>query len=184
MGKGVRKLSSIVLLAGACWLAGCGGGATTTQSNATESPTARPTPTATPTPDVRLVAAQQYLQMASRANQAGAAVDQHTVDGTKCGAQTYPNNTVTVGCFKQYLAVDAETLKEIYAIVFPSDMRADVNALISAQTRIVSDETMIVSSPNNDAAWNALQTDESVKTAAANVVRHDLGLPPVPTQTP
>jgi hypothetical protein len=61
-------------------------------------------------------------------------------------------------------------------------MKADVSALISASTKTAQLESTLSqqNNPNADALdYTAWRTDDS--TAASGVVRHDLGLPPVPS---
>jgi hypothetical protein len=71
----------------------------------------------------------------------------------------------------------------ISAITFPDTMKADVSALISAETKQAQLENTLSqqANPNADTLdYNALNAAGNDSTAASGVLRHDLGLPPVP----
>ena len=77
--------------------------------------------------------------------------------------------------------MDDKFLAGLYAIVFPVEMKADVNALIAAETKVAAAEHALAQSSNpsyDQADYTAVHSNDEV--AAAGIVRHDLGLPPVP----
>jgi hypothetical protein len=58
-------------------------------------------------------------------------------------------------------------------------MKSDVDAQITVVTKLVQDEATLAANPTDLNAHNAYETDITTETAAANIVRHDLGLPQV-----
>lgn len=59
-------------------------------------------------------------------------------------------------------------------------MKADVDAQIAAETKVVADETQLAANPDDTGAYAAFQADVAAEAGTANIVRHDLGLPQVP----
>lgn len=173
----MRLKEALVLGAFCVFLASCGNGQPIAQTSPVSAHQGGAS--ASPTPDLKAAAAAAYLQAAPTAN---AANDQ--INKGQCGASSWPSAAVATSCWKQYLAVDQTFLNAIYAINYPPEMKSDVDAQISAETKVVSDETTLEADPTNTTAQNSLQTDENAQTAAANIVRHDLGLPQVSLPTP
>jgi hypothetical protein len=87
-------------------------------------------------------------------------------------------------CWSRSEAVERAFLTAIFAIAYPPSMKADVDAKIAGETKTVSDEATLAANPNDSAAFSADRADGSAETAAANIVRHDLGLPQVTVPTP
>jgi hypothetical protein len=151
-------------------LAGCGG-------TASSSLVSTPTPTApTPTANLTAVAAAAYLAAATAAN---TATDNPQHKAT-CNSTTIANNKA---CFAQGFTIEEKFLTTISAITFPDSMKADVSALISTNTKEAQlDNTLSQeANPGADSVdYNALKAVLNDSAAASGVVRHDLGLPPVP----
>ena len=136
-----RQLALISIAMVSAVLAGCGAAATTS-APATATPTATPTvaPTATPTPNLTPAAAAAYLAAATTANAADAAL-----------SKAYPEKSLTDAQAKS-MWTRAETINRtfltaIFAIAYPPSMKSDVDAQIAAQTKCVSDEAAMVSTP-------------------------------------
>jgi hypothetical protein len=152
-------------------LAGCGAAAPT---GAPAAPTRTVTPI--PTPDLTSTAAAAYLAAANTANAAGNAAYK------TCKAAT--SLAQAKSCWSQTEAVDRAFLTTIFGIAYPPSMKVDVDAQIAAETKVVSDEAAMAANPNDNATYAAFNTEGTVETAAANIVRHDLGLPQVTVPTP
>lgn len=160
-------LGTITLLT----LAGCGG---TASSSLVSTPTAPAAPT--PTANLSAVAAAAYLAAATAAN---TATDKPQHKAT-CNSTTIANNKA---CFAQEFTIQEQFLTTISAITFPDSMKADVSALISTNTKEAQlDNTLRQeANPGADSVdYNALKAVVNDSAAASGVVRHDLGLPPVP----
>ena len=139
---------------------------------ATATPTA--VPTATPTPDYRVTAAAAYLAAADT-----------VYSGFDALNKAYPGTTFTsIAQAKRYWSqaatLDRTFLTTIFAITYPAAMKADVDAEIAAQTKVVAEDTELAADPTDKAAQAAVTTDITAEARAANVVRHDLSLPQVP----
>jgi hypothetical protein len=135
--------------------------------------------TQTPTPNVTKVAATAYLAAATAYN---TALD---ADNKLCPGPNNTNAQVTA-CYGAYYKADQAFQQALFAINFPPGMKADVNAMISADSTQANTENSIATSsdPNNDYSdFTALTTASNNTSAAAAIVRHDLGLPPVPVGT-
>lgn len=158
-------------------LAGCGaaaGGITSpTVGAATPIATATPTATPAPTPNLTTTAAAAYLAAATAGNAAGDAIN-------KAYPKTFTSLAQAKHYWSQYEAVDRAFLSTIFAIAYPPFMKADVDAQIAVETKVVEDDSELAVSPNDNAAYAADNTDSTAASAAANIVRHDLGLPQVP----
>jgi hypothetical protein len=68
----------------------------------------------------------------------------------------------------------------VFAIQFPAQDQADVSALLKGVEVDISDLQAVVADPS-DATWTTFTTDVTTFAGDSNAVRHDLGLPPVPT---
>jgi hypothetical protein len=55
-------------------------------------------------------------------------------------------------------------------------MKPDVDAQITAETKVVADESTLAGNPVDATAHAAYETDTTAATGTANIVRHDLGL--------
>jgi hypothetical protein len=75
--------------------------------------------------------------------------------------------------------IEQTFLTSIFAIAYPPSMKTDVDAQITAETKLVSDEGALQGNPIDATAHAAYETDVTAETATANIVRHDLGLPQV-----
>ena len=131
----------LVGIVAAIGVAGCGASPSAATINPTAVPTATPTATPTPTPNLTVTAAAAYLAAATKANAADAAI-----------YKKYPKTFTSIAQAKRYWtaaeAVDRTFLTTIFAIAYPSFMKADVDAQIAAETKLVADEA---------ASWNDLQ---------------------------
>jgi hypothetical protein len=174
-GIGLAVIARLTLVAGVLSiLAGCGAAATSNSTVATPTPTATATPA--PTPDVLTNAAAAYLAAANTINTASDAIYKT--------CKTFTSLAQGKACWSRYEAVSRAFLTTIFAIAYPPSMKADVDAQITDETKVVSDEATLAANPNDNAAFAAERTDGSAETAAANIVRHDLGLPQVTVPTP
>jgi hypothetical protein len=168
----VRSGSALI---GCLLVCACGAAASASPSPtlALTTPTATATPTPSPTPNLTATAAYAYLAAATTANAADAAIN-----------KAYPTNFTSLAQARRYWAqeeaVDRTFLTKIFGIAYPAFMKADVDAQISAETKLVADETSLASTPNDTVAGTAARADGTTEAAAANIVRHDLGLPQVP----
>jgi hypothetical protein len=155
-------------------LAGCGAATAVTTAPPTIAPA---TPTALPTPaptlDLTASAAAAYLAAANKGNAAYTALGK-----TACGATTY---TVSLGksCWPKWAAIEQTFLTVIFGINYPASMKSDVDGQISTETKLIGDESTLAANPADATAHAAYQADSTAQTAAANIVRHDLGLPQV-----
>jgi hypothetical protein len=154
---------------------GCGGSSSTpsapVSSAATPSATAVPTPTTDPTATARAT----YLAAASAANAAYNAQYKALCKSTRIAD--------IKSCWAKGFAIEEQFLTAVTAITFPDSMKADVSALISAYTKTaqLANTLSQQDSPNADTLdYNAYNAAVNDGTAASGVVRHDLGLPPVP----
>jgi hypothetical protein len=99
--------------------------------------------------------------------------------------KAYPGTTFTsIAQAKRYwsraVTLERTFLTAIFAITYPSFMKADVDAQIAAETKLVEDDTELAANPTDSAAQATATTDGSAEAGTANVVRHDLSLPQVP----
>jgi hypothetical protein len=95
-------------------------------------------------------------------------------------------NVGAKACMTAYARLDQAFLASLFAITFPPEMKADVDALITAGDKLVTVESVLASlqQPLFDTQdFTRFEQDDTDYGAAANVVRHDLGLPPRPTAT-
>jgi hypothetical protein len=158
-------------------VAGCGSSGSAPAApipTPTTAPTATTAPT--PTPNLLATAAQQYLALATTLN-----AQETTLGNGAC--KSFTTTVQWHACYSQSLPLDHKWLNGLYMITFPSSMMSDVNAMISAETKVLSFEASLADSPNPSADtsdYNGDNTATSDAQAAAGVVRHDLGLPPVP----
>ncbi|MGA8634632.1 MAG: hypothetical protein WB805_07230 [Candidatus Dormiibacterota bacterium] len=156
---------------------GCGSSsppATTTTPAPVVTATPTDVPTATPTPDYRVTAAAAYLAAADTVNSGFDALN-----------KAYPGTTFTsISQAKRYWSqaetLDRAFLTATFAITYPPFMKADVDAQIAAQTKVVADDTELAADPTDKAAQAADTTDSAAEAGTANVVRHDLSLPQGP----
>jgi hypothetical protein len=157
-------------------LAGCGASATTSSTAATPTPTATATPAPTPTVDVKATAAAAYLAAVGPYN-AGLSAPAFKALCTSTRESDIKR------CWAQGFTLGEAWLTALSAITFPPAMSADVSALISTKTKStqIANSLSQEANPGLDTAENnAATTAANDSTAAAGVVRHDLGLPPVP----
>jgi hypothetical protein len=176
--KATRRL--VGLAAAGCTtlgLAGCGSSSSTsTAAGATPSATATATAAPTPTADLTAAAKTAYLAAATTSNT--------SIDAKQLKALCKSTRIADIkSCWAQNFAIGEQFLTAVTAITFPDSMKADVSALISNDTKTAQLENTLSQQddPNADTldytAWSTASNDG---TAAAGVVRHDLGLPPVP----
>jgi hypothetical protein len=154
---------TVTLAAGAVvLLAGC--------ASATKAPPSSPPSSG------RAIAAQQYLAAVTTWNAASDAMNAawNPLSSTAPWSAYVP-------AAQTYYAVGTTAVATIEAIHFPSGMAADAAAVIHADTTEQSETFAFIDSPTQS-TWNAWDTTASV--AASAVMRHDLGLPPPPSNTP
>ena len=181
----VRWLLAIAILVSAC-----GGtverstpapAATSSAAAAVNLATAGPTPTEvpspSPTPDpeaVRKTAAAAYLVAAESANKAYKALDsKYKTFGTLTRARAY---------YKAAATIEGDFIAKVKKIIVPADTAADLHALIakSAATQALDIEGSGAQSWSDvDSVIAALEKAARATTAAANLIRSDLGLPPI-----
>jgi hypothetical protein len=169
----LSEIRSRGALLGVLLLCGCGAGASSSPSLAPATPTATPTPTPVPTPNLAVIAAAAYLAAATTGNAADGAIN-------KAYPATFTSAAQAKRYWTQWLAVERTFLSTIFAIAYPSSMKSDVDAQIAAETKLVEDESELVSAPNDNAVYAAYSSDAKVEAATANIIRHDLGLPQAP----
>ncbi|PZR80605.1 MAG: hypothetical protein DLM65_07710 [Candidatus Aeolococcus gillhamiae] len=167
------RISRWLLAGTALVVCACG---STASGGAALTPSATPTPlpsTPAPTPNLLANASAAYLAAATTANAADNALAK-----TFCGKTTYTTAQAKT-CWPKYAAIEQTFLTAIYAIQYPPAMKVDVDAQITAVTKIIQGEGALAVSPSDIAAFNAWRTDTTAGVGAANIVRHDLGLPQV-----
>jgi hypothetical protein len=133
-----------------------------------------------PPPTVNQAAAAAYLAAATTFNAADDAASK------LCPGNT-PTTAQLTACYGAYYTADQAFIQAIFAITFPPEMKADVDGLIKAETQVASADDSIASSSDPNSDYADFATDRTAgndEVAAAGVVRHDLGLPPVPLSTP
>jgi hypothetical protein len=164
-----------VLLLSVLLLCGCGATSSPSSSRALATPAASvtPSPTPAPTPNLAVTAAAAYLAAATTGNAADTALN-------KAYPATFKSVAQAKRYWSQYLAIEQTFLSKIFAIAYPPFMKADVDAQIAAETKLVGDESELVSNPADTAAYAAYSSDIKAEAGTANVIRHDLGLPQVP----
>jgi hypothetical protein len=183
----IRRIASCALAA-ALLLGGCG--ATTvpessvaTSSSVTLSPApslVAPSLAPTPTPDpeaLRKAAASAYLAAASKANKANKANNalrkKYRHDATLAGARAF---------YKGEAAIEGSFIKAVRAIIWPPDTAGDAHTLIVRETALQAldlEGARVRTWADVGSVEKALTGAERAATAAANLVRSDLGLPPV-----
>jgi hypothetical protein len=131
-----------------------------------------------PPPTVKQAAAAAYLAAVTTLNAAPGQA------GDKFCPATLTTNAQEKTCYSAIHTAEQAFVQAVFAINFPPEMKADVDALIKADTSAESAANSIATSsdPSTDIAdYNSLQQAEKDGTADSGVIRHDLGLPPVPT---
>jgi hypothetical protein len=147
-------------------LAACGSQA----SGTSIVPAAPPAATPTPTPDLYPSAKAAYLAAASTGN---VAVGK---------ANTALNNATTIAqataAYKLMVVVHTNVRAALFAITFPTNMKADVNALIGATSDAILAFNDAADDPTASGPQAAISAAYAAVVAASNSIRHDLGLPP------
>jgi hypothetical protein len=142
----------------------------------TPTPSATPSPTSTPTPDpeaVRKTAADAYLAAAETSNKAFKTLDKkYKTFGTLSRARAY---------YKASAKIDLAFINKMKGITFPDDTKGDVHSMVAKWLEVQSLET----EGSGVKSWTAvlsvqkaLTTASRKASAASNLVRSDLGLPP------
>jgi hypothetical protein len=166
--KGIAAIGPFIVLLAACGATG-GGTATPTSTAVSQASTA------TPPPDLQAQAAQAYLAAANGFNQAG--------DGVSATLAALPSAapwSAIVAPAQGLLTATEAFETAAFAIQFPAEDQADVSALLKGVEVDISDLQAVVADPS-DATWTTFTTDNTTVQGDSNAVRHDLGLPPVPT---
>jgi hypothetical protein len=171
--KGFAAIGPFIVLLAACGATGTGT-ATQRATAATQAPTAV-TQAPTPTPDLQAQAAQAYLAAANAFNQA--------VDSANATLAALPSSapwSAVVPSAQVLLTADEAFETATFAIQFPAQDQADVSALLKGIEVEITDLQALVADPS-DSTWATYQTDGAAAAGDSNALRHDLGLPPVPT---
>jgi hypothetical protein len=172
-------------------LAGCSGSMASTPPSTQPAPTVSPTgvatieptpsatpePTPAPTVDLKAAAATAYLAAVTKYNAAlkanVAACNRNTLASQKKCLKTY------------YTAIEALDLA-IRAIVFPSDTTADAHNAIRLNSSLDALVRQAYGSGSlsqiNSYYWPKIDTAGTAASQASNLLRGDLGLPPVPVK--
>ena len=144
---------------------------------ATAGPTPTEVPTPSPTPDpeaVRKTAAAAYLAAAESANKAyKALLSKYKTFDTLTRARAY---------YKAVAKIDGEFIAKVKKILVPADTAADLHALIAkdaASQALEIEGSGAQSWTEVDSVIAALEKADRASTAAANLIRSDLGLPPI-----
>ena len=151
--------------------------ATTTVVPPTPAPTSSPTPSPTLSQDqIRTAAAKAYLAAAAIVNKA----NDSSYKKYKSKLNTLAGNRAY---YKLSATITGTFLKSVRAIVFPTDSAADGHSLIVKNSTLQADE-LDASVDRTVAAMNTdikhVNSADDAASAAANLIRGDLGLPPIP----
>ena len=96
--------------------------------------------------------------------------------------KSFRTNAQWKACYSKLVPIDQKFLDGLYAITFPTSMKSDIDALISDETQLLEDDTILATEPDpsqDTTTYDAENAIGNAGTAAAGVVRHDLGLPPI-----
>jgi hypothetical protein len=133
-----------------------------------------------PPPTVKQATAVAYLTAATTSNAASDAAFKLCPGNSPTAAQLK-------ACYGADYTAEQAFIQAIFAINFPAEMKTDVDALIKANTQEASALNGLAGSSNPNSDYSdagTLKTAADAGVAAAGVIRHDLGLPPVPLSTP
>jgi hypothetical protein len=133
-------------------------------------------PTASPSPDpeaIRKAAAVAYAGAAAKANADFAALDKKY--------RTLKTLKIAHAYWKAAGAITGRFIAAVKGIAVPTDTAADLHALVArdAASQASEIEQSMVSSADYNDAYKVWTARARASTAAANLVRVDLGLPPV-----
>ena len=143
----------------------------------TPSPTLGPTLGPTPSPTIDIAAlAQQYLALATKANDADDAL-----------SKKYPAQLTTVNqvhaLYAGYAATEGDFATGLRAMVFPESMQTDVHEVLkdeAAEQVIQLELSKVKTWADADLLYKDLDAASNARSGACNLLRGDLGLPPVP----
>jgi hypothetical protein len=125
---------------------------------------------------VRAAAAHAYSAAADRANAAKAIL--------QAGPCTKSDNASLKACSSGLAAAEQSFENDLLRITFPAETRADADALIAIDKRIIAEEVSFANSANPQADatdFTAIESDDRLLAAAVAAVRRDLGLAPPPS---
>ena len=169
------KVRVLILLLGCSLLVACGSAASpsltsTSTARTTASPT--PIPSPSPTPDLYAAAKAAYLAAAAKVNR--------SVDAENAALKAAKTPTQEQAVYRQIVADTTAFRLDLFAIRWPPDMKADANALVGAVSSDIGALQDAANSPNpfNSTTQAEISSANAADASAANVVRHDLGLPP------
>jgi hypothetical protein len=134
------------------------------------------TPSPTVDPAVRAAAAQAYSAAAAKANAAKAVL--------QSGPCMKSDNASLKACSSGLAAAEQTFENDLLTIAFPPDAKADADALIAIDKRVVAEEVSFANSANPQADatdFTAIESDDKLLAAAVAAVRRDLGLAPPPS---
>lgn len=138
--------------------------------------TASVTPSPTADPALRAAAAQAYSAAAAKANAAKATL--------QAGPCTQSDNASLKACSSGLATAEQSFANDLLKISFPADARADADALIAIDKRVIAEEVSFANSANPQADatdFSAIESDDKLLAAAVAAVRRDLGLAPPPS---
>jgi hypothetical protein len=133
-----------------------------------------PPPTADPT--VRAAAAQAYNAAAAKANAAKSVL--------QAGPCKTSDNASLKACSGGLAAAEQAFETDLLKITFPPDAKADADALVAIDKRVVAEEVSFANSANPQADatdFTAIESDDKRLAAAVAALRRDLGLAPPPS---
>lgn len=149
-------------------LAGCG---STTSVPASASPVIDPA--------LRTVAAEAYTAAATKANNLKAAL--------QAGPCTKSDNSSLAACASGLANAEQGYADDLAKISFPADARADADALLAIDRRVIAEERAFAAAPDqqaDSAGIGAIQADDKLLARAVAALRRDLGLAPPPSIGP
>jgi hypothetical protein len=126
-------------------------------------------------PAVRAAAAQAYSAAAATANAAKAVL--------QAGVCRTSDNASLRACSSGLAAAEQAFETNLLTITFPPGAKADADALIAIDKRVVAEEMSFARSANPQADatdFTAIESDDKLLAAAVAAVRRDLGLAPPP----
>lgn len=178
-GLGLLSLPALGLLISACGATG------STAATNSKAPTSTTPSTASPgkaraTPTARVNYAKQYLADVGPADTADKTFQ---VALSAWGSAANPNPTQTQGFVTPFVSALQTLQGKLTAQTWSATDVGDVHAFIAAIAALQGDISGLPSlNILNESTWSTqFQRDAAVEESAANTVRHDLGLPPIPT---
>jgi hypothetical protein len=167
------RFSTIAL--GTAFLIGCGGGHTASPVTVHETVTAAATGTTSATPN-REELAREYLRIVAPANAAhDALIKKSKSNDSDTTAEQLASDLAPV------IAAYEEADNALLRVNWPPSIEADVKALVAANGTLIGDlRAADIQDVLSSSSWaTQVSRDGGRSAAAANIVRADLGLPPM-----